>query len=108
MKYENVRVDINFNKDNYGLHISIFFIPTSDSTDDSLDTRSPIGLVIYHANTNSITLGKYREDGVSDMELVEHFMKVYRSRSFKNYLKLMGCSIHTRPVWSKQLKRHFA
>lgn len=108
MKHSNVGAVFKPINDNYGLHIRLFLKHVDEVLDDGPVFGKDIGLVTYHTNTNSISIGKFKEEGISDLELVEHFMQIYKDDIFKDYLKEMGCDIHTNPVWSKQLKRHFA
>lgn len=108
MKYSRIGAIFKPIDDKHGLHIRLFLKEIVEVLDDGPVLGKDVGLVTYHVNTNSITVGRFKEEGVSDLELIEHFMQIYRDDIFKNYLKDMGCSIHTKPVWSKQLKRHFA
>lgn len=108
MKYEKTGALFKPINDKHGLHIRLFIKEIVKVLDDGPVFGEDIGLVTYHANTNSITVGKYKRDGVSDIELVERFMQIYKDDVFKDYLKSMDCPIHTKPVWSKQLNRHFA
>lgn len=108
MKYSNVGAVFKPINDEHGLHIRLFLKHIVDVVDNEPVFGNDIGLVTYHTNTNSITLGRFKEEGISDLELVEHFMQIYKDDIFKDYLKEMGCNIYTDPVWSKQLKRHFA
>lgn len=108
MKYESSGAVLKPINDEHGLHIRLFLKDVVDVSRDGPVLSEDIGLVTYHGNTNSITIGKFKREGVSDLELVERFMQIFKDDIFKDYLKQMGCPIHTKPVWSKQLNRHFA
>ena len=108
MKYESQGAVLKPINDVHGPHIRLFLKESANVTEDGIEFREDIGLVTYHVNTNSITVGKFKKEGISDLELVERFMQIYKDDVFKDYLKSMDCTIHTKPVWSKQLNRHFA
>ncbi len=102
----NLAAQISAITDKTGTHVKVFFKEYDEQEDK---VGADIGLVTYHTSTHSITIGKKIKEGYTADKLALEFVEFLKNASVAEEVKkLSGLEkISTRPVWCKQLNKHF-
>lgn len=92
--------------DRKGTHIKVYLKEYDKDTDKFIDD---IGVVTYHVTTHSITLGEKIKNGYTETELALLFTDMLKDKEFREFIKSTAevKNIPYRPVWCKQLNKHF-
>lgn len=92
--------------DRRGTHIKIYIKECDRETQEYVDD---VGMVNYHVATHSITIGKRIKEGYTETDLALFFTDLLKDKEFKGFIKDAAevKNIPNRPVWCKQLNKHF-
>lgn len=92
--------------DRKGTHIKVYLKEFSKEKDEFIDD---IGVVTYHVTTHSITLGEKIKKGYTETELALLFTDMLKDKEFRDFIKKTAeiKNVPYRPVWCKQLNKHF-
>lgn len=98
----------------YGTHINVYLNEQAETTTEGdvegIVAGDNIAKVTYHVTTHSITIGKFIKEGYTADEVALQFIALLKDEIFQNYVKETAKidKVSTKPVWCKQLEKHFA
>lgn len=102
----------------YGTHINVYFSEQTGSIPEGTPDDSPIinevvgervAKLTYHVSTHSISIGKYIKEEYTAEDIALEFVNMMKTDWFKDYIKEIAkvSEVSTKPIWCKQLGKHF-
>lgn len=102
----------------YGTHINVYYSEQTGDIPEGTPDDSPIinevvgervAKLTYHVSTHSITIGKYIREDYTAEDIALEFVDMMKTDWFKDYIKETAKvdEVSTKPIWCKQLGKHF-